>query len=192
MHRSPREPRVIQDFLQRGRFQAGCTQDPRAPRKLRRAPCFALGSLVLALGRPAVVLSVPTNQTTIILAIDVSGSMCSGDISPNRLVAAETAAISFIRSQKATTRIGIVAFSGEALTQVPLTTDYPVVQAALSGYSDWSTSVDVPANQVVQVPAALVPVTSTAPVPTRAGLSLTVPLSALAAGAIVMMAGKRK
>ena len=67
-----------------------------------------------------------------------------------------------------------------------------VINLQLSGYSDWSTSVDVPANQVVQVPAALVPVTSTAPVPTRAGLSLTVPLSALAAGAIVMIAGKRK
>ena len=74
----------------------------------------ALGALVVAMARPVVVLSVPTNQTTIILTIDVSGSMCSSDIPPSRLEAAEAAAASFINSQSSTTRIGIVAFSGFA------------------------------------------------------------------------------
>src|SRR6185503_6707404 len=55
--------------------------------RMRRHLPFALfaaaaSALVLALGRPAMVLSVPANQTTIILSMDVSGSMCSTDISP--------------------------------------------------------------------------------------------------------------
>ena len=57
---------------------------------------LALTGLVVALGRPVAVVSVPTNQTTIILAIDVSRSMCSTDIRPNRLAVAKTAALSFI------------------------------------------------------------------------------------------------
>ena len=71
----------------------------------------ALAALVLALARPVVVVAVPTNQTTIILTIDVSGSMCSSDIPPSRLEAAEAAATKFINSQASSTRIGIVAFS---------------------------------------------------------------------------------
>src|SRR6186997_993947 len=66
----------------------------------------AIAALVLAVGRPSVVLSVPTNQTTIILAMDVSGSMCSTDIEPTRLEAAEDAAVSFVTGQKAETQIG--------------------------------------------------------------------------------------
>ena len=65
--------------------------------RLRRHLPFALvaaamAALVIALGRPAVVVGVPTNQTTIILSMDVSGSMCSTDIEPTRLEAAEAAA----------------------------------------------------------------------------------------------------
>src|ERR1035437_10763581 len=60
--------------------------------RLRRHVPFALfvaalGALVLAMARPVVILAVPTNQTTIILTIDVSGSMCSTDIPPSRLEA---------------------------------------------------------------------------------------------------------
>jgi Ca-activated chloride channel family protein len=96
--------------------------------RLRRHLPFALvaaatAALVMALGRPAVVVGVPTNQTTIILTIDVSGSMCSTDIAPTRLEAAEAAAIAFIRSQQARTEIGIVAFSGFAAVVQPPTTD---------------------------------------------------------------------
>src|ERR1035437_4276694 len=80
----------------------------------------ALGAVIVAMARPVVILAVPANQTTIILTIDVSGSMCSSDIPPSRLEAAEAAAASFIQSQAAGTRIGIVAFSGFAeLVQSP-------------------------------------------------------------------------
>jgi Ca-activated chloride channel family protein len=92
---------------------------------------LALGALALAAARPVLILSVPTNQTSIILAIDVSGSMCSADIPPSRLQAAEAAAAAFIQHQGSTTQIGIVAFSGFAeLVQAP-TTDVETLLAAL-------------------------------------------------------------
>jgi len=72
----------------------------------------ALAGLVVALSRPAAIVAVPANQVTIVLAIDVSGSMCSTDIEPSRLEAAEQAASSFVERQASTTQIGIVAFSG--------------------------------------------------------------------------------
>ena len=104
--------------------------------RLRRHLPFALfvlavGALVVALARPVLILSVPANQTGIILVIDVSGSMCSGDIPPSRLQAAEAAAATFIEHQGSTTQIGIVAFSGFAeVVQAP-TTDTEILLEAL-------------------------------------------------------------
>ena len=94
---------------------------------------FLLGltSLVFALGRPVAILNVPTNQTTIILTMDVSGSMRSRDIQPSRLQAAEEAAFSFIQHQKSSTQIGLVAFSSFAEIIQPATTDQAALQAAL-------------------------------------------------------------
>ena len=94
---------------------------------------FLLGlvSLVVALGRPVAVVSVPTNQTTIILAIDVSRSMCSTDIRPNRLAAAKDAAQSFIERQKPGTQIGVVAFAGYAELVQPPTTDPELLHDAV-------------------------------------------------------------
>jgi Ca-activated chloride channel family protein len=91
----------------------------------------SLGSLIFAMGRPITIAAIPTNQTTIILAIDVSRSMCSTDIDPSRLLAAEAAAISFIENQKATTQIGIVAFSGFAEVIQPPTTDVNALRNAI-------------------------------------------------------------
>lgn len=91
----------------------------------------ALVSLVVAVARPSVVLSVPANETTIILAIDVSGSMCSTDIAPSRLEAAEAAAATFIKSQNSHTQIGIVAFSGFGAVIQPPTTDQNLLLEAL-------------------------------------------------------------
>jgi Ca-activated chloride channel family protein len=104
--------------------------------RIRRHLPFALvaaacAALVLALGRPAVVVGVPTNQTTIILALDVSGSMCSTDILPTRLEAAEQAAIAFVTSQQAKTEIGIVAFSGFGAVVQPPTTDQKALVDAI-------------------------------------------------------------
>jgi Ca-activated chloride channel homolog len=74
----------------------------------------ALGALIVAMARPVVIVPVPTDQTTIILTMDVSGSMCSTDIAPTRLQAAESAASSFINGKAASAQIGVVAFSSFA------------------------------------------------------------------------------
>ncbi|WP_433301550.1 VWA domain-containing protein [Actinoplanes sp. CA-030573] len=93
----------------------------------RRIPVwlFLAGLLVLgaAITRPQATISVPSNNTSILLAIDVSGSMCSTDVSPNRLTVASEAARKFIRQQDDGTRIGLVAFSGIAGLLVAPTTD---------------------------------------------------------------------
>jgi len=94
---------------------------------------LALTSLIIALVRPVALVSVPTNQTTIILALDVSRSMCSTDVAPNRLIVAKDAAVSFIGRQRPGTRIGVVAFSGYAeLIQTP-TTDAELLEDAIGG-----------------------------------------------------------
>ena len=93
--------------------------------RIRRHLPFALfvlglGSLVLAMARPAAIVPVPSSRTTVVLAMDVSRSMCATDIPPNRLVAAEEAASSFVENQDSGTQIGIVAFAGFAeIVQVP-------------------------------------------------------------------------
>jgi Ca-activated chloride channel family protein len=108
---------------------------PRPSRLRRHLPfallLFALTSLVLALSRPVAVVSVPSGQATVILAIDVSRSMCQTDIQPNRLAAAQAAALSFIQRQSSLTQIGIVAFAGFAQVIQPPTTDQEVLQGAV-------------------------------------------------------------
>lgn len=105
---------------------------PRQSRLRRHLPfalfLLALASLVMALSRPVTSVSVPYGRSTIILATDVSRSMCSTDVEPNRLEVAKDAALSFIKRQPASTQIGIVAFAGFAeLVQMP-TTDQEVLQ----------------------------------------------------------------
>jgi Ca-activated chloride channel homolog len=92
---------------------------------------LALAVLIGGLSRPVSVLEVPVNQTSIILAMDVSRSMCTTDIPPNRLVAAQEAALRFIRDQPAGTRIGIVAFAGFAQLIQPPTTDRATLEQAV-------------------------------------------------------------
>lgn len=98
---------------------------------------LAIASLILALVRPVAVVSVPSGQVTVIMAIDVSRSMCSTDIKPTRFKAAQDALLSFIQSQKVSTQIGLVAFSGFAeLVHVPsndLETLEDVINSLLTG-----------------------------------------------------------
>ncbi|HEV8264600.1 MAG TPA: VWA domain-containing protein [Gemmatimonadales bacterium] len=68
---------------------------------------------------------------SIVLAVDISSSMLAEDFSPaNRLDVARRTATDFVRARSAD-RIGLVAFAGQALTQVPITTDYAVLEEAL-------------------------------------------------------------
>jgi len=93
---------------------------------------FGLTSLILALTRPTASVVIPSNRATIILAMDVSLSMCSTDIPPNRLQAAKDAALSFVESRDPGTRIGVVAFAGFAeLVQSP-TNDRELLNSAIT------------------------------------------------------------
>lgn len=96
---------------------------------------LALISLVIALARPVTSVSVPTGRATIILAMDVSRSMCATDIPPNRLEAAKDAALSFIQRQGSKTQIGIVVFAGFAELIQPPTSDQEVLQDAIESLS---------------------------------------------------------
>jgi Ca-activated chloride channel family protein len=108
---------------------------PKQSRWRRHLPMalFLLGlvSLVVALGRPMASVVVPSGQATIVLAMDISGSMCATDIEPNRLLAAEEAALSFIRSQRSNTQIGIVVFAGFSEIIQPPTRDQDALEAAI-------------------------------------------------------------
>lgn len=84
---------------------------------------LAMSSLIMAMTRPVSVLTLPASNATIILALDVSRSMCSTDIAPNRLESAKAAALDFIKSQNSDTQIGIVVFAGFAVVAQPPTTD---------------------------------------------------------------------
>ena len=96
---------------------------------------LALTSLVLALVRPVTIVSVPSGQTTILMAIDVSLSMCGTDIRPNRLESAKAAALEFVRTQAATAQLGLVAFAGFAQIVQSPTDDQEVMEDAIISLS---------------------------------------------------------
>jgi len=98
---------------------------------------FLLGiaCLATAVARPAAEVEVPLSRTTIILALDISRSMCAIDVPPNRLTVAQDAALAFIEDQADDTRIGIVAFAGFAEIVVPPTNDKEVLQDAVKNFT---------------------------------------------------------
>jgi Ca-activated chloride channel family protein len=75
----------------------------------------ALAVAILAIARPSAVITLPSQQRTIIMAIDVSLSMRATDVLPNRLAAAQAAAKAFIEELPSDLRVGIVSFAGTAL-----------------------------------------------------------------------------
>jgi Ca-activated chloride channel family protein len=94
---------------------------------------FLLGitAMLVGVARPVALVSVPAQEATVILAIDVSRSMSARDIQPYRLAAAKAAAEAFVEQQTPTTRIGVVSFSANAdIVQMP-TTDREAVLAAV-------------------------------------------------------------
>jgi Ca-activated chloride channel family protein len=108
---------------------------PRRKRWQRHLPiALLLGSLValcLAAGRPHVERDVPFARTSIILALDVSGSMCSTDVEPNRLAVAQEATREFVEDQPYDVRMGLVIFSGFAELAVPPTTERAELMATI-------------------------------------------------------------
>jgi Ca-activated chloride channel family protein len=92
---------------------------------------LAIASLVFALGRPVATVTVPLNKATTILTMDVSISMCSNDIPPNRLEAAKNAAKDFVRTQVSNRQVGIVAFAGFAELIQPPTDSLQLLDTAV-------------------------------------------------------------
>ena len=92
---------------------------------------LAITSLLLALARPVATVMVPSNKATVILALDVSLSMCSTDIAPNRLEVAKDAAQTFIQQHRSGRQIGIVAFAGFAELIHPPTNETQALDDAI-------------------------------------------------------------
>jgi Ca-activated chloride channel family protein len=81
---------------------------------------FALLAAIVAIARPSTVFLLPSQQQTIVLAIDVSRSMLATDVAPNRITAAQAAAKSFIEELPKDVRVGVVTFAGTAaVVQTP-------------------------------------------------------------------------
>ncbi|MDN4481960.1 VWA domain-containing protein [Demequina lignilytica] len=97
------------------------------------AALLGVGMLLagVAVARPQTTVDVATSESTMMLAIDVSSSMCTTDVDPNRLIAAQEAAVEFIEAQPEGTRIGIVAFSSIAGVVASPTSDKDDLIAAV-------------------------------------------------------------
>ncbi len=96
---------------------------------------IALGLLIVALARPQTSSrgqNVTREGIDIVLSLDVSGSMLARDLTPDRLEASKAVAADFIKGRP-NDRIGLVIFSGETFTQVPLTTDHSILLNMFGG-----------------------------------------------------------
>jgi Ca-activated chloride channel family protein len=94
----------------------------------------ALTLMIVAIARPQAVVMLPSSHETIILAMDVSGSMRAADVDPNRLAAAQAAARSFVNDLPMNTRVGIVSFAGTAAVVQPPTKSKDDILAAIDRF----------------------------------------------------------
>ena len=94
----------------------------------------ALTLLLVAMARPTAMVSLPSTRATMILAMDVSGSMRAADVKPSRIEAAQAAAKQYIKDQPKDVLIGIVAFAATALTVQNPTNDRLALNAAVDRF----------------------------------------------------------
>jgi Ca-activated chloride channel family protein len=95
---------------------------------------LAVAAMLVASARPTAVMTLPTQKQTIILAMDVSGSMRATDVEPNRLVAAQNAAKAFLDDLPSGIRVGIVTFAGSAAVVQPPTFARDELRAAIDRF----------------------------------------------------------
>ena len=93
----------------------------------------SLAVLGMASARPQVRTDVPVSGTTILIALDVSGSMCATDVAPNRLTAAQAAVRDFVEQQPPEAKLGLVVFSGFAEVAVAPSTNRDDLLSAING-----------------------------------------------------------
>ncbi len=107
----------------------------REPGRLRYLPplimLVALAFLIVGVARPHATVSVPREEATIVLAMDVSRSMKATDVEPTRLDAARTAAKTFLDEVPEKFRVGVVSFATRASVGVAPTEDRELVVTAL-------------------------------------------------------------
>jgi Ca-activated chloride channel family protein len=107
----------------------------RAPGKLRYLPLaillVALAAMIVGVARPHAVVSVPREEATVVLAIDISRSMKADDVEPTRLEAAKTAAKAFLEKVPKKFRVGVVSFGSRANAALPPTEDRALARASL-------------------------------------------------------------
>jgi Ca-activated chloride channel homolog len=161
---------------------------PRRSRWKRHLPVAMLVSsiAVLAVGaaRPQLTRKVSTSHTSVILALDVSRSMCATDVDPNRITVAEQQAKDFVEHQPAGTRTGLVVFAGQAQLAVPPTTDRNAIVQAIDGLAtssgtaigsailkalDAIAEVDPDVKPIGDIPTSAGPAASGAPKPPGVG-----------------------
>ena len=94
----------------------------------------SLALMIVAIARPQAVLMLPSQHETIILAMDVSGSMRAADVEPNRLAAAQAAGRAFVNDLPTFTRVGIVSFAGTAAVVQPPTRNKDDILAAIDRF----------------------------------------------------------
>ena len=108
---------------------------PRRPGWQRHVPAAALLAavvlLVVAFAQPARTIRTPRQRATVMLAMDVSGSMIADDVSPSRLAAAQQAARTFTNSLPPGVQLGLLSFSTTASVRVAPTTDRSTILGAL-------------------------------------------------------------
>ena len=95
---------------------------------------LAIACMLVAAARPFAVVMLPSQQETIILAMDVSGSMRATDVKPNRLVASQNAAKAFLAELPRHVKVGIVAFAGSANVVQPATVNREDLVAAIDKF----------------------------------------------------------
>ncbi|HEX4178777.1 MAG TPA: VWA domain-containing protein [Rhizomicrobium sp.] len=95
---------------------------------------LAFTVLLLAMARPSAEVSLPSRVATVMLVMDVSGSMRATDVNPSRIMAAQAAAKAYIKDQPRDVRIGIVAFASTALLVQSPTTDHAALNSAIDRF----------------------------------------------------------
>jgi Ca-activated chloride channel homolog len=94
----------------------------------------ALIVMIVAIARPAAIITLPSQHQTIILAMDVSGSMRAMDVQPDRISAAQAAAKAFVADQPSSVRIGVVSFAATASVVQPPTHNREDIIAAIDRF----------------------------------------------------------
>ena len=144
---------------------------------------LALAALCVAVARPYRSTLVPAEKATVILVVDISGSMQAKDVKPTRLAAAQEAVRTFLDRVPDRLRVGLISFAGEPFIGSPPTTDREVVRASLDQlgvpdfYSFGGTAIGDALERAVEMGKTAVPneaqtIADTTPAKTRGLVSI--------------------